>query len=107
MKNANIGLTDNPSSAGDHSSSLLTIGLPSVVSQGGGPTHLQVHGPITQAASQQAQSSITLNMNMNFNITNPAIALDTNHQGNMPSDHLLNQLQDHSNTVKRLHAAQQ
>jgi len=46
MKNANIGLTDNPSSAGDHSSSLLTIGLPSVVSQGGGPTHLQVHGAV-------------------------------------------------------------
>jgi len=77
MKNANIGLTDNPSSAGDHSSSVLTIGLPSVVSQGGGPTHLQVHGTVTQAGSHQAHSNINLNMNMNFNITNPTVAWDT------------------------------
>jgi len=67
MKNFNIGLTDNPSSAGDHSSSMLTVGLPSVVSQGGGPQNIQVHGPINQNGATNPQN-INVNMNMNFNI---------------------------------------
>ena len=66
----NIGATDNPSSIDDtsniNSSSVLTIGLPSVMSQGGGPTLLQVRNPNTQQTS-----NFNLNMNMNFNISNP------------------------------------
>jgi hypothetical protein len=64
----NIGGTDNPSSVDDtsnmNSSSVLTIGLPSVMSQGGGAAMLHVR-------NTGQQSNINLNMNMNFNIQNP------------------------------------
>lgn len=59
-----VGLTDNPSSIGE--SSVITIGLPSVISQGGGPTMLKV-----QSSEDSQSSTINLNMNMAFNITNP------------------------------------
>jgi hypothetical protein len=69
----NIGGTDNPSSVDDtsnlNSSSVLTIGLPSVMSQGGGAAMLHVRntGP---------QSNINLNMNMNFNIQNNPLQIE-------------------------------
>ena len=56
----NVGLTDNPSSVGNNSSSMLTIGLPSVT---GGANLLQVQNPSNQSSN--------INLNMNFNITNP------------------------------------
>ena len=57
MKNALIGLTDNPSSNGD--SSLLTIGLPSVMNA---QSCIQLKG------NSDNHSNINLNMNVNFNI---------------------------------------
>ena len=73
----NIGLTENPSSSGGgptnnidrHSSSLLTIGLPSAASHAGVPPVLHVKGSKEQPEASQAAQGMPTSLNV-VNATN-------------------------------------